>query len=165
MKKKKVKIKIKATRRFKSRSPHLPGFVPDNCACILRVFNRPLCLERRRTYKCFVSTEQSIFVRTVRLCRQVKGNAVEVPEKVGDLRSWRARKRTGELIKSFKFCSQKQWSKGSAVSGLILYCKLGSVQPAKFSTLCHSPSILVISFLPPAPPPSHPFKRVKDSMG
>ena len=80
--KKKVEIKIKKPR------PIPPSFVPDNCACILRVFNRPLCLERRRTYKCFVSTEQSIFVRTVRLCRQVKRGAVEVPEKVGgDLRS------------------------------------------------------------------------------
>lgn len=34
--------------------------------------------------------------------------SAEVAEKVVDLRSWRARKRVGELIKSFKFCSQKR---------------------------------------------------------
>ena len=39
--------------------------------------------------------------------------SAEVAEKVVDLRSWRARKRAGELIKSFKFCSQKRRSRGA----------------------------------------------------
>lgn len=45
--------------------------------------------------------------------RRRRRRSAEVAEKVVDLRSWRARKRAGELIKSFKFCSQKRRSRGA----------------------------------------------------
>lgn len=77
----------------------------------------------------------------------------EVAEKVVDLRSWRARKRAGELIKSFKFCSQKRRRAGeSAVSRLILYCKLGGIQQASFLPCATHLLYLLFSFLLLLPP-------------